>query len=816
VTRRGRRVVAAILPVAVLLFAGRWTAGLLAERWWADAIAPAAVSFLTGWHLLRLTLGAGAVLVASAWFVANLILVYRAIGTVQIARRVANLEIHEALTPAALLTVAVAGGVLLGLLAGAGAGGWTPAVALAWRGVAFGAEDPALGHDLGLYVAQLPLWRILHGFALLLVLLALGIAVALYSLIGALRWMGGRPAINDHARRHLGWLLALLALALGWGYLLEPYELVAGIAGVPDRPTVDLTTLVSPALAGTALMVAVMSVVWALQPRHALVAAGWLVLVITSVGGHYLLPAFNRDPTAPAVDPDLTRSLERRAFGLEVLRDSAEGRLLRAGSPPRLAPLWGGRAVSLLAGSEAADSAPADPAVLAVEARRLPVWLLLRPRGVGAVAADRVTATGEPLYYRLGDTLPYPTPYSLLEFSPHAVRPGAPEYDLSRYARRATSLDTWPKRLALAWALQLGRLLGNVPADARLAWRLSPRSRLEGLLPFVAWSTPVARVVDNELLWLCDGYVAASTFPLVERVPWREGAANLVRAGFVGVVRAESGETRIYLRRDGGPLAEAWAAVAAGVVRPPGELPPAIAAALPYPLELFQLQALVLERAPWGAGALTGRSESGAGEPAPPERGWRPDTGGTRLTALYERPVGQRMSAALVGATRAGLPVLELVRFDSTATLPAPRILEATWARFPAFTQLLDSIRASGVRPDTLLRGALTLWRDGGVLGLYRTYFAPRFGGGLSLVWVGIAQQGRRPGAGRTLDEAWKNLRGVTAPLPPALPSAALEEARRWLRLADSSLRAGDWDGFGRALDALRQVLGEARDTSRR
>jgi hypothetical protein len=60
--------------------------------------------------------------------------------------------------------------------------------------------------------------------------------VALYSLVGALRWSGGRPAINDHRPPHLGALLVCLALALAWGYLLEPYELVAGLAGIPTAP----------------------------------------------------------------------------------------------------------------------------------------------------------------------------------------------------------------------------------------------------------------------------------------------------------------------------------------------------------------------------------------------------------------------------------------------------------------------------------------------------------------------------------------------------------------------------------------------------
>ena len=292
---RARQVVALLVALGLLLFAGRWTAGLLADRWWAETISPAAVSFVTDWHLLRITLELGGVLVASAWFIGHLLVVYRAIGSVQISRHVANLEIREALTSEVLLATAVGLGLVLGLLTGTGGSAWASTVALAWRGATFEVAEPVLGHDLGLYIAQLPLWRLLHGFALLLAGTGLVCCIALYSLVGALRWTGGRPAINDHARAHLGWLLVALALALAWGYLLEPYELIAGLSGPPDRAALELAALVSPALTGTALMVAVLSAVWAVRPRHALVAAGWLVLILTSLGGHYLLPAFSRE-----------------------------------------------------------------------------------------------------------------------------------------------------------------------------------------------------------------------------------------------------------------------------------------------------------------------------------------------------------------------------------------------------------------------------------------------------------------------------------------------------------------------------------------
>ena len=96
-----------------------------------------------------------------------------------------------------------------------------------------------------------------------------------------------------------------------------------------------------------------------------------------------------------------------------------------------------------------------------------------------------------------------------------------------------------------------------------------------------------------------------------------------------------------------------------------------------------------------------------------------------------------------------------------------------------------------------------------------QAHYGPRGGGGASLTWVSVAAHGRL-GAGRSVPEAWSNLRGASAPLPPGYqPQSALTEARRWFQRADSSLRAGDFAGFGRAFEALGATLDVPRASSR-
>ena len=71
---RAVRITAAVFSIVVLLFAGRWLAGLAADRWWAERLSPGAAQFVTDWAILRLLLEAAGTVTACTWFVGNLLL----------------------------------------------------------------------------------------------------------------------------------------------------------------------------------------------------------------------------------------------------------------------------------------------------------------------------------------------------------------------------------------------------------------------------------------------------------------------------------------------------------------------------------------------------------------------------------------------------------------------------------------------------------------------------------------------------------------------------------------------------------------------
>jgi uncharacterized protein len=815
-SRRGRRLTAVLAGLVALLFVGRWTTVLLADRWWGAELSPAAAEFLTDWHVLRLTLELAGCLIAAAWFIGHLLLVYRAVGTVQIRRNVANLEFREALTPSTLLTVAIASGALFGLLVGVGASGWWREVTLAWQGVSYRVSDPLLGRDLGFYVAQLPVWQAAHGFLLLLILLALTGVIALYLLVGAIRWIERQPAINDHARAHIGWLLAALAIALAWGYLLEPYEVIAGSVDQLDEPSWRTGQIVSPVLAGVALAAAAVSALWATRPRHTLALAGWIMLGSASVVGYWLLPSMLGGSAARMVEPRAMEELERRAYGLEGMRDTPLEPISQP-VPPAVPSLWNAEAVARALPADSTRLLSIDPALLTRQGKRRPVWLVARSNPAGrvalsAVADNRVSRSGEPLFHRLSDTLSHINPVSLLELPEDLLQPDAPQYRLRQGDAPGVPVDSWVRRLVLAWALQAGELLGAVPPGTRIDWHLSPEARLARLAPFADWSAPAARIINGQLIWLLDGYLASGTFPLTGRVTWRDRQVGAVRAAFLGTVNAETGAARVFLQPGADPLAETWAGLSHGVVEPGSSIPEVVLRASPYPTELFRIQAQELEHSPWNAGSLEGTAGRATAEPPPPQVGWGADTSGPQLISTFEAPGERRLSAILVGSRDDGRTRLRLVRLDSTTTLPIKGVLRSRWENFPSYDALSDSIAQDGGKLEP---GPIRVDIGPGGPVAYRAHYALRPPGGMVLVWVSVAARDRL-GAGRTLQEAWSNLLGTTVPAPPGTAhSGRLEEARRWLELADSALRIGDWSEFGRAWSTLRGVLGLPLDSTR-
>ncbi len=850
---RAKWVRLAVLVTLAALVVGRWAAAASADRLWAEAAGVAHTYAQIA--RLKLMLLATAFPAALVWCIGNLFLVYRSVRSVHVPRRLGNIEILEAVPRRYLLLGTVAVGALLALAISHRAGGWWEARALAGVSAPLGIADPVLHRDVAFYLFKLPWQRTVHGFVTFLSGTMLAITGALYVAMGAVRWQERRLHASDTARVHLAGLLVTFALALYWGYRLEPAEYVAGVHSVPaDDVLVSVRIPVARLLSALALVAVGGSLLWVWTRHTAAILASWIVLGIASAAGHYAIPAFSESvrPAAELPRPEI-ESVRGRFLRLGFRAAPLDTTLRLPGAPEPTAlarhaaeivdgPLWDAFAITVFLNRAAPGEAHwrFGPAALTAYPRPdgvlEPVYLAVREAdlaapgvdpdaldweavhagayataaGVIAVSGNRVSESGLPLFVpdlsRPDSVVPEAASLSLADstvvFGPTATSfVVLPAGDSSAGVRGGGLL----RRLALAWVLQSPPLVTStrLAGDAVVAWRRGVTERLEHMAPFARFAEPSPVVVDGRLHWLSSGYLAAEAFPVSREVLWRGERVRYLRAGLVGVVDARTGAAAVYQSPDPDPLGLAWAELAPEIVRPLADMPPAIRAHLRYPEDAFDVQrALAVEtlvrRAPGVAPLVPGRSPEGSDAfwwvgrtPVDPVR---------RLRRMA--PVEDADSAALEGVVDGYLgsagSALTLVRMQAPVTLPGAASL----------MRRLAQLRPAAVGVDGALR---VLPFADGVAALQPTYDVPA--GGLTslprLIDVGVAWGGVVE-RGPTLAEALRRLQ--TAESGPDAATPRWVEARRWFEQLDSARAVGDWNAFGRAYEALRRVLGAGAD----
>ena len=794
-TSRGRRITAALLVVAAVLFTGRWLALFLADRWWAATVAPAAVIVLTRRALLQLGLDLAGVVLSVLWFMANAQVAVAAIRAVPIQDPGGNAAFRARMEKPDGRTAALVLALALGLLMGNGLGAWADSVTLAGQAMAIGLSDPALGQDAGWYLGRLPLWLRAQAFVTITVLLTFGLVLLAYLLGGALRLIRGL-AVTDEARLHLGVLLALLACVIGTSQILAPFELAAGLPAPVASGVVELHRSVAFVLVGVSVAVAVLSIIWALRPLHSLVAGAWLAFSAALVGAFYLLP-----DTAPQTDAEtraLEREFERVAYGLTIIPRQRDAN--------RPTPsFWDARVAPRVVDGDSVRIATRGRLVTAAGSRA--VWAALAEAADSVslflVADDTTAASGQPLTWRRSTAAPQAGSMPFVRLGPQSVRPGAPEVTVG--TGPGVTAGNLPRRLLLTWARQEPAILGAAP-DEQVGWLLEPEARLHRLAPFAEWRNLRPWVERDQLHWIADGYATAEGFPVVRRIRWEGRPVSYVRAGFVGVVDAATGMARIYLRPGADGLSRALAAASAPLVLNSEQLPDSLARVMEYPASLLAVQAELFARE-----RAVQIGDTAAANPM--NQGPRVVSGGrlgTWVAPIVDRRTS-RVELLLEGAWEGRQDRLAEYAADTTSAPESPDVLARRWQRFSLFQQLRDSITAGGGAFEAgAVRYALS---PEGIIA-YQPGWALGQRGGAAMVLVTVAS-GERLGAGRSFEEAWTSSQGeLSGLLRLSDDSAARTEALRWLREADSALRRGDLVGFGRAFAALKSVL--ERDESNR
>ncbi|HET7040910.1 MAG TPA: UPF0182 family protein, partial [Gemmatimonadales bacterium] len=541
---------------------------------------------------------------------------------------------------------------------------------------------------------------------------------------------------------------------------------------------------------------------WTFRPAPGLVASGLGLWALSGLVSRLLLAGAPAPPTFPE---GVQRQVAGAATGLDRLREEHAPVDSGPGTPPGPG-LWSSQALAQLLEGGGGRPLGMTPTVLDQGGRGIPAWFAVRRNGAGpelvAIAEDRLAAGGAPVSYREGDPEEYPGVVAWRHLDQPMAMPDQGDTVVSG-REGGVPLGGPVRRLLLAWGTQTPGILAPAAAGATLHWALPPRERAHRLLPMADWGEARPCLVDGTLHWVVEGWLTGEGAPLAPPVPWDGGSRRYLRPAFIAVVAAGSGATRLYLHPTADPLAAAWAGASDGAIVPAESLPPAVRALPMSDLDLA-VKGYALTHGPFGLFPESGPALLDSLLPRPVTV-WTP-AGPMPQLALTDGsaapPRAQRLDAVLLGGRGEGP---RLIRWADGAAPRAPRGLEAEWQRFATWEQLQDSLGTAGAR---LLAGPVRY--DIGPRGTVavQPVYAMGAPGVPALVWVELAR-GDRLGAARSPAAAWSNLRGESAPLVPApdLPDA-LGEARRWAARADSLLRAGDLEGFGRAFSALKRVLG--------
>ena len=795
---RARRIAVILVAAALVLSAGRWLSVFLTERLWESSVSEAVAVAGARRALLSLTLELVVLFLSSLWLVGNLALAARVALPDHAPPEQPQARVWPARLPRWTLALT---GVILGITLGSGAGRWLDDLLLTFDGVRLGVTDPLLGMDLGFFLRDFPLWLELQHLAVSLAAVGLVAVLAVHAAGQAVTIVDRRIWISPRVRGQLAILLATLAIALAWGSMLEEFRLAAGLRGPMVASEFMLRALVSRIQAGIGLAAAIASLLWWLRVRATVAVTVWSLLVISLVAGR-VLPLGNVPATSNEGWRAAARRLDSVAFSLG---DPERPVATPSRSASEVTPtLWDEAMIPLAAAADSTTVTTVGRGWIVAAGREHPVWFAIR-EGIAqgpallALADDQVSSNGGILAWRDGDSTTSPGSSAYLELGSHALRPTSPAVDVSKDAR-GIPLDGWAKRLVLAWALQVPQAF-SAPSGTRLGWRLDPAVRLRATAPFAFWTPPHVQVVNGGVVWASDGLLASGGFPSSTRIDWPGGPASMVRSAFLGIVDASTGLVRIYRRDPSDSLAAAWARITGPLIEAPGAIPPELRRWQAFPEELLLAQGRVMEGPAWQAGRLERAADGVALKPLP-------EAGGSGALVPLIREVSRQVNSLLLTWRTPAGDSVRLIRLDSTLAVESAAALIEKWKLFPFQQALYDSIRASGGRFEPG-RVRHVLAKDG--IAAYQPAWAVPPTGRAQLVLVNV-MLGRKLGTGRSFPDAWRNLRGEIGPLVPgAGAEAILEEARRWMRHADSAFKRGDFQEMGRALQFLRELLEPGR-----
>jgi uncharacterized membrane protein (UPF0182 family) len=422
------------------------------------------------------------------------------------------------------------------------------------------------------------------------------------------------------------------------------------------------------------------------------------------------------------------------------------------------------------------------------------------------------------------------------------VRGTTPEFDYPKgkeneYARYdgtgGVPIGGIARRLLFAWYFKDVNLLLShyITGDSRIMIRRTIQDRVRTLAPFLHLDhDPYVVISTGRLLWMQDAYTTSRSFPYSRPLP--QLGLNYIRNAVKVVIDAYNGTVDLYVVDPTDPIAATYQRIFPGLFKPLAAMPQELQRHMRYPEDLFLIQAQVYQTYHMDTPEVFYNREDlwqfprvqAAEEMATMAPYYiimrLPGEPQAEFFLMLPMVPSKRDNMIAWLAARCDLPnygKLIVYEFPKEKLVYGPFQIEARINQNTEISQQISLWNQAGSR---VIRGnLLVIPIETSVLYVSPLYLRAETGQLPELKRV-IAAYGDRVVMEETLPGALRALFRETAPLAqlPAAPAspalagpvtARAQEALNVYNQAIERLKAGDWSGFGAALDTLRRLLEE-------
>ncbi|MBA7667421.1 hypothetical protein ES703_75509 [subsurface metagenome] len=406
------------------------------------------------------------------------------------------------------------------------------------------------------------------------------------------------------------------------------------------------------------------------------------------------------------------------------------------------------------------------------------------------------------------------------------------------------NLDGFIRRLVYAWQLGDFNILisGELTPESRVLYYRNIQERVNRLAPFLMLdSDPYLVVREGRLSWIQDAYTTTDRYPYSQPL----GGINYIRNSVKVVIDAYDGNVTFYVTDPEDALIQTYQAIFPKLFVSAGEMPESLRAHLRYPEGMFNIQASVYQtyhmrdagdfykkEDPWAIPRELYFGSEQNMEPYYIIMRLPDEEKEEFLLMLPFTPVGKNVTISWLAARSDGENYGKLLvyLFPKGQTVLGPSQIENLIGQDTVITEQLALWGRGG---SQVIRGNLLLIPLGKSILYVEPVFLQAEAGGLPQMKRVIVVAGEQIAMERTLAESLtviflpEFLPGAEVPPteievvvePPAPPEPEepvtaeianlIEEAQLHYNKAQQYLKAGDWAGYGRELDALEAVLNQ-------